>query len=112
MSLAALFMDLATRLRSTEFLQTARHPEHPATFSRQRKLPLPTLVAPMLTGMRMSIQAELDVFFGHLQGSSQLLRTVSEQAFAQARAKLSLTAIPLLNDWLVARAGQHSFVPR
>ena len=105
-------MDLATRLQSTEFLQTARHPEHPAAFSRQRKLPLPALVALMLTGMRMSIQAELDVFFGHLQGSSQLLRTVSEQAFAQARAKLSLTAIPLLNDWLVARAGQHSFVPR
>ena len=84
-SLAALFMDLATRLRSTEFLQTARHPEHPTALSRQRKLPLPTLVALMLTGMRMSIQAELDVFFGHLQGSSQLLRTVSEQAFAQAR---------------------------
>ena len=57
----------------------------------------------MLTGMRMSIQAEFDVFFGHLQGGSQLLRTVSEQAFAQARAKLSLTAIPSLNDWLVAR---------
>ena len=105
-------MDLATRLQSTEFLQTARHPEHPAAFSRQRKLPLPTLVALMLTGMRMSIQAELDVFFGHLQGSSQLLRTVSEQAFAQARAKLSLTAIPLLNDWLVAHAEQHGFVPR
>lgn len=58
----------------------------------------------MLAGMRMSIQAELDVFFAHLQDRSQLLRTVSEQAFAQARAKLSLTAIPSLNDWLVARA--------
>ena len=105
-------MDLAVRLQSTEFLQTARHPEHPTAFSRQRKLPLPTLVALMLTGMRMSIQAELDVFFGHLQGKSQLLRTVSEQAFAQARAKLSLTAIPSLNDWLVARAEQYGFVPR
>lgn len=58
----------------------------------------------MLAGMRMSIQAELDVFFVHLQDQSQLLLTVSEQAFAQARAKLSLTAIPSLNDWLVARA--------
>ena len=81
-------------------------------FTRRRKLPLPTLVALMLTGMRMSIQAELDTFFGHLAGQAQLLRTVSEQAFAQARAKLSLTAIPLLNDWLVARAEQHGFVPR
>jgi hypothetical protein len=112
MSLAALFMDLAVRLQSSEFLQTARQPEQPTAVSRQRKLPLPTLVALMLTGMRMSIQAELDVFFGHLQDRSQLVRTVSEQAFAQARAKLSLTAIPSLNDWLVARAEQYGFVPR
>ncbi|MDQ1831321.1 hypothetical protein [Massilia scottii] len=41
-----------------------------------------------------------------------MLRMVSEQAFAQARAKLSLTAIPSLNDWLVERAEQHGFVPR
>lgn len=65
----------------------------------------------MLSGMRMSVQAELDTFFGHLAGRAQLLRTVSEQAFAQARAKLSLSAIPLLNDWLIARAEQHGFVP-
>jgi hypothetical protein len=104
---------LAVRLQSTEFLQTARHPEYPTAFSRQCKLPLPALLALMLTGgMRMSIQAELDVFFGHLQGQSRLLRTVSEQAFAQARAKPSLTAIPSLNDWLVARADQDGFVPR
>lgn len=106
MSLAALFMDLAARSRSAEFLQTARHPEHPTAFPRQRKLPLPALVALMLTGMRMDIQAELDVFFGHLQGQSRSLRTVSEQAFAQARAKLSLTAIASLDDWLAAHAEQ------
>ena len=35
-----------------------------------------------------------------------------EQAFAQARAKLSLTAIPLLNNWLVERAQHHGFVRR
>jgi hypothetical protein len=104
MSLAALFMDLTVRLQSAEFLQSARHAEHPTAFSRQRKLPLPILVALMLTGTCMSIQAELDVFFGHLQNGSQLVRTVSEQAFAQARAKLSLSAIPALNDWLVVRA--------
>ncbi|WP_051068197.1 IS4 family transposase [Janthinobacterium sp. CG3] len=112
MSLAALFNDLAAHLQSVEFLLTARHIEHPAAFSRQRKLPLPALVALMLTGMRMSVQAELDVFFAHLQQRAQLVRKVSEQAFAQARAKLSLTAIPLLNDWLVARAEHHGFVPR
>jgi hypothetical protein len=106
MSLAALFIDLAVQLQSTEFLQPARHPEHPTAFSRRRKLPLPSLVALMLSGMRMSVQAELDTFFGHLAGRAQLLRTVSEQAFAQARAKLFLSAIPLLNDWLIPRAAR------
>ena len=37
---------------------------------------------------------------------------VSEQAFAKARAKLSTTAIPALNDWLVERADADGFVPR
>lgn len=37
---------------------------------------------------------------------------MSEQAFAQARAKLSLVAIPGLNDWLIARAEHDGFVPR
>ena len=112
MSLTALFIDLAARLQSPEFLHAARHPGHPTAFTRRRKLPLPSLVALMLSGMRMSIQAELDTFFGHLAGQAQLLRMVSEQAFAQARAKLSLTAIASLNDWLVTHAEQHGFVPR
>jgi hypothetical protein len=60
----------------------------------------------------VSVQAELDVFIGHLRDRSWLVRTMSEPAFAQARAKLSLTAIPALTDWLVARAEQYGFVPR
>lgn len=55
--------------------------------------------------MRMSIQAELDTFFAHLRQQAQLVHVVSEQVFAQARAKLSLTAIPGLNNWIIARAG-------
>ena len=106
MSLNSLFGDLAARLHSAEFLSHAAHPDHPAAFTRQRKLPLPALVALMLSGMRKSIQSELDEFFAHLSNRAQLARTVSEQAFAQARAKLSLTAIPLLNNWLIERA-QH-----
>lgn len=110
--LSTLFEDFAARLCSPEFLHEARHRDHPTAFSRCRKLPLATLVAIMLTGMRMSIQAELDTFFGHLIQQAQLVREVSEQAFAQARAKLSLTAIPRLNDWLIARAERDRFVPR
>jgi hypothetical protein len=110
--LTMLFQDFAARLCSTEFLHDARHADHPTAFSRCRKLPLATLVAIMLTGMRMSIQAELDTFFAHLRQQAQLVHEVSEQAFAQARAKLSLSAIPGLNDWLIARAEKDRFVPR
>lgn len=55
--LTTLFQDFAAHLCSTEFLLAARHTDHPTAFSRRRKLPLATLVAIMLTGMRMSIQA-------------------------------------------------------
>jgi hypothetical protein len=110
--LHALFVDLSTRMQSAEFLVSARHPEHPTAFTRRRKLPAASLVALMLTGMRKSIQAELDTFFGHLQQQAQLVRHVSEQAFALARAKLSLTAIPELNDWLIERAEYYGFIPR
>lgn len=112
MSLNSLFGELAARLRSDEFLLHAAHPDHPGAFTRQRKLPLPALVALMLSGMRKSIQAELDEFFAHLNNRAQLVRKVSEQAFAQARAKLSSTALPLLNDWLIERAEHYGFVPR
>lgn len=110
--LTTLFQDFAARLCSTEFLIEARHPDHPTAFSRHRKLPLATLVAIMLTGMRMSVQAELDTFFAHLRLQAQLFHEVSEQAFAQARTKLSQAAIPGLNDWLLARAERDGFVPR
>ena len=110
MSLTSLFSDLSERMRSAEFLSHAAHPEHPTAFTRQRKLPLQALVALMLLGMRKSIQCELDEFFAHLDNQAQLARKVSEQAFAQARAKLSVTAIPLLNDWLIKRAEHYGFV--
>ncbi|MBG6073671.1 MULTISPECIES: IS4 family transposase [unclassified Polaromonas] len=111
MSLSALFSDISAHLTSPEFLKSARHPAHPTAFTRIRKLPLPSLVALLLCGMRMSIQAELDQFFAHLRQQAQLVRNVSEQAFSQARAKLSLDAIPQLNDWLIERARHYGFLP-
>jgi hypothetical protein len=112
MSLNSLFVDLAAHLRSPEFLVQAPHPDHPAAFTRTRLLPLPALISLLLTGMRKSVQAELDEFFGHLRQQAQLVHQVSAQAFAQARAKLSLTAIPLLNDWLIERAEHYGFAAR
>ena len=107
-----LFADLSAHLHSAQFLDSARHPEHPMAFLRQRKLPLPSLVATMLCGMRKSVQSELDEFFGHLRGGAELVRHVSEQAFAKARAKLAANALPGLNDWLLARTEQGGLIPR
>jgi hypothetical protein len=112
MSLSTLFADLAAYMQTDQFRQLVCDPEHPTAFQRRRKLPLPALIALMLTGMRKSVQTELDEFFAHLQHRAQLLRKVSGQAFALARAKLSTTAIPALNDWLIEQAGRHRYVPR
>jgi hypothetical protein len=90
MSLSTVLANLATDMQTDQFRQLACDPEHPAAFQRRRKLPLPALIALMLTGMRK----------------------VSGQAFAQARGKLSTTAIPALNDWLLEQAGRHGYVPR
>jgi hypothetical protein len=76
------------------------------------KIPLRAAANADFTGMRKSVQAELDEFFAHLQQQAQLMRAVSEQAFAQARAKLSTVAIPSLNDWLIDRAERDGHVRR
>lgn len=112
MSLNSLFADLAQRLRSAEFLLHAVHPDHPTAFTRQRKPPLPALLALLRSGMLKSVQGELDEFFAHLSQRAQLVRKVPRQTFGQARAKLSLTALPLLNDWVIERAEYYGFVSR
>lgn len=111
MSLLPLLSAFFAHLHSSEFLEAARHPAHARAFTRQRKLPLPDLVAVMLSGMRKSIQAELDEFFAHLDLQAQLVRHVSERAFSRARAKLSATALPALNDWLLQQAGAAGLLP-
>ena len=112
MSLPSLFTAFSVFLHSPQFRDLARHAGAGNAFVRRRKLPLPALVAVTLSGMRKSVQTELDEFFAHLKEQAQLVHHVSEQSFAKARAKLSTTAIPALNDWLVARADADGFVPR
>lgn len=111
MSLLSLFDAFSMHLHSPQFLEAARHREHARAFTRERKLPLPALVAVMLSGMRKSIQAELDEFFAHLDQQAQLARHVSAHAFSRARAKLSATALPALNDWLLHQAGAAGLLP-
>jgi len=62
--------------------------------------------------MRKSVQAELDEFFAHLRQQAQLVRHVSEQAFAHAVAKIPNSPIPRPNDWVIARAQHDGFVSR
>jgi hypothetical protein len=112
MSLPSLFVAFSAHLHSSQFRDFACHADAPNAFCRRRKLPLPALVAIMLTGMRKSVQAELGEFFAHLQQQAQLVHHVSEQAFARARGKLAASAIPGLNDWLLARAESDGLVPR
>ncbi|WP_083370336.1 IS4 family transposase [Chromobacterium sphagni] len=108
-----LFRGFSEYLQSDEFRETARHPEYPTAFTRRGgKLPVPSLVAVMICGMRMSVRAELDQFFAHLRQQAQLVHHVSEQAFAQARAKLSGVAIPALNDWFIQQIDAAGLIPR
>ena len=94
-------------LDSDEFATLARHPDHPNAFTRHRKLPLPTLIAVMVSGMRQSVQSELDRFFSHLSNQVGLDRFVDAQAFANARKRMAPRALEALNHWLIAQADPH-----
>ncbi len=60
-------------------------------------MPLPALLASLVSGLCKSLQAELDEFFARLQQQAALVRHVSAQAFAQARAMLRTDALPALD---------------
>ncbi|NMG14725.1 Transposase, IS4-like [Aromatoleum bremense] len=82
----------------------------PNAFVRERKLPLPRLVAFLLNAPRAGLQAELDAFFDHALGSGEA-RPVSKSALCQARRQLRPDA---LRDLLVHSAqlfAAHSPVP-
>ncbi|OXC77921.1 hypothetical protein [Caballeronia sordidicola] len=79
MSLPTLFADLAAHIQTQQFRHLACDPEHPTAFQRRRKLPLPALIALMLTGMRKSVQTELDEFFAHLQQQGGVYPELSTQ---------------------------------
>jgi hypothetical protein len=70
------------------------------------------LVTALIAGFAKRVQAELDEFFAHLRQQASLLRHVTEQAFAQARAKLSHAALPTLNAQFVQMVDEAGGVPR
>ena len=65
-----------------------------------RKLPLPTLLAALLSFRSGSVQSELDTFFASL-GTHGAGVLVSDRAWALARSKLHVPALWALNDHLI-----------
>jgi hypothetical protein len=105
-------LELSERIHSAEFAEAARHPDHPRAFTRRRKLPLPALIASLLSLRGQSQQVALDSFFSSLSDSPLACRGVSDRAFAKARAHLHMPALAALNDWLVQRADDAGLVAR
>ena len=64
------------------------------------------MAALMMSGMRASVQAELDGFFGNLAGGAPV-RAVSAQAFSKARRGLSAGLFDLARDHLIELAKDH-----
>ena len=84
--------DFSDHLHSPTFAEAARSPDHPQAFTRSRKLPLPTLLAALLSFRRASVQSALDAFFPGL-GSDGAHMLVSDRALATARSKLHVPAL-------------------
>jgi hypothetical protein len=105
-------LELSDRIDSDDFAQSARHPDFPHAFTRSRKLPLPALIASLLSMRNQSQQAMLDGFFASVCGSEGLLREVSDRAFAKARDRLYWPAMVSLNDLVVRRADEAGLIER
>lgn len=94
-------LEMADVIASDDFAQRARHPDHANAFTRTRDLPLPALVAALLTMRGASQQRGLDAFYASLRGVTGMVRAVSDRAFAKARSRLHMPALAWLNDQLV-----------
>lgn len=97
-------------LFSPELLNAARL--NPKAFRRVRKLPLPTLLTFLMSGLKASVQNELNAFFPHLNNQADLFREVSAQAFSEARKKFSALAFSHLNQRLLGLIHTHLPTPQ
>ena len=109
-------LGLSELIASDAFAERARHPDFPRAFTRGRKLPLPALIAALLSMRSGSQQVLLDTFFSNLcaatGGGAGLNRSVSDRAFTKARSHLHMPALNWLNDWVLERADASAMVPR
>jgi len=97
-------------LHSPELLDDSRLDEK--AFRRTRKMPFPTLITFLLSGLKASVQNELNAFFPHLNNQADLTRKVSAQAISKARKKFSAIAFSLLNQQLISLVERHLPSPR
>ena len=107
-----MLFDLGRRIQDPEFARSARHPDFPNAFTRCRKLPLPALIAALLSMRGQSQQVMLDSFFASVCGVVGLHRGVCDRAFARARDRLHMPALSALNDFVVQRAESAGVVQR
>ena len=75
-----------------------RDPRH---FTRQRDLSFPNLIAFLLSGLRGSVQMELDAFFALLANRVRLSRVMTASAFSKARRHLLANVFDPLNSELL-----------
>jgi hypothetical protein len=78
---------------------------------------LPALIAALLSMRASSQQTLLDTFFTNLHASigssgAEMVRGVSDRAFAKARSHLHMPALSWLNDWVIDRAQTAGIVLR
>ena len=97
-------------LRSPDLLASVRL--SPTAFLRTRHLTFPKLLTLMLSGMCGSIQQELDRFAANLQGSTDLQREVTAQAFSKARKGFSAAVFRKLNTILLNLIEERMRFPR
>jgi hypothetical protein len=106
-----LLLDFANLLPSDEFTRRARHPDFPKAFTRDSKLPLPALVAALISMRSGSQQVSLDEFFASTLGESAPVRVITDRGFDKARKKLHVPALEWLNERLLDLATQAHLIP-
>ena len=106
---------MSSHLHSDEFRdkardQNAKDARH--AFTRNRQLPLPTLLSFLLSGVVGNVQTELNRFFAHLANVADQTRKVTAQAFSKARKKLDMFVFHEINRTLLALIEQQVGLPR
>jgi len=102
MPIQSLLLGLSQTLRFDADAQSALKPDFPRAVTRQRRLPLPALVARLPCMRAASQQRRVDSVFGAMRNTAVIVRGVSKRMFAKARSHLHMPALSALNDRMLA----------